>query len=146
MYFLSITPVWKKLQALFKLSDVHLYNYNQAVESGLKKLNHFKDWCYYKDMAYKFNWDLKATTILPRCIICLYAFFCTFCILAISSCFHLPLMFNVVTSWLTFTGESKDTKWKAATFYYQIYKFSCTLNNFFLFPSHYKEVGLNLYF
>ena len=40
---------------LFKLSDVHLYNYNQAVECCLKKLNHFKDWYYSKDMAYKFN-------------------------------------------------------------------------------------------
>ena len=86
----------------------------------------------------------KLQTILPRCIICLYALFCTFCTLAISSCLHLPLMFNVVTSWLTFTGESKAIKWKAATFYYQIYKFSSTLNNLFLFPSHYKEVGLNL--
>ena len=65
MYFLSITSVWKKLQALFKLSDVHLYNYNQAVECGLKKLNHFKYWCYYKDMAHTFNWDLKATNNSP---------------------------------------------------------------------------------
>ena len=86
----------------------------------------------------------KLQTIRPYCIICLYAFFCTFCTLAISSCLYLPLMFNVVTSWLTFTGESKAIKWKAATFNYQIYKFSCTLNNLFLFPSHYKEVGLNL--
>ena len=50
---------------LFKLSDVHLYNYNQAVECCLKKLNHFKDWYYSKDMAYKFNWDLKATNNSP---------------------------------------------------------------------------------